>query len=128
RQATGLRYAVLGCGNSQWPAFQAFPKRVEAMLAAAGAQAIVPRGEADGNAGFDAAVEAWTRSLWSALGARQAQADGPSVHVDYVAPDAVRAATLPSAARAMTVLANAELVGDASGLWDFAQEAPRGPT
>lgn len=128
RQATGLRYAVLGCGNSQWPAFQAFPKRVEAMLAAAGAQAIVPRGEADGNAGFDAAVEAWTRSLWSALGARQAQADGPSVHVDYVAPDALRAATLPPAARAMTVLANEELVSDATGLWDFTREAPRGPT
>ncbi|MGN7101831.1 bifunctional cytochrome P450/NADPH--P450 reductase [Ralstonia holmesii] len=128
RQATGLRYAVLGCGNSQWPAFQAFPKRVEAMLAAAGAQAIVPRGEADGNAGFDAAVDAWTRGLWSALGARQSQADGPSVHVDYLAPDAVRAATLPPAARAMQVLANEELVSDPAGLWDFAQEAPRGPT
>lgn len=28
----------------------------------------------------------------------------------------------------MTVLANAELVGDANDPWDFAQEAPRGPT
>lgn len=128
RQATGLRYAVLGCGNSQWPAFQAFPKRVEAMLAAAGAHAIVPRGEADGNAGFDATVDAWTRSLWSALGARQTHADGPSVRVDYVAPDALRAAMLPPAARAMTVLANEELVSDATGLWDFTREAPRGPT
>ncbi|CAJ0887906.1 Bifunctional cytochrome P450/NADPH--P450 reductase 2 [Ralstonia mannitolilytica] len=127
-QASGLRYAVLGCGNSQWPAFQAFPKRVEAMLAASGAQAIVPRGEADGNAGFDAAVDAWIRGLWNALGARQAHAEGPSVSVRYIAPDAVRAATLPPAARAMTVLGNDELVSDPTGLWDFTQEAPRGPT
>lgn len=128
RQAPGLRYAVLGCGNSQWPAFQAFPKRVEAMLAASGAQAIVSRGEADGNGGFDAVVDAWTRSLWGALGARQAQADDLAVHVDYLAPDVVRAPTLPPAARAMTVLANDELVSDPAGLWDFAREAPRGPT
>ena len=127
-QAPGLRYAVLGCGNSQWPAFQAFPKRVEAMLAASGAQAIVPRGEADGNGGFDAAVDAWTRSLWSALGARQTQAEVSPVRVDYLAPDAMRAATLPANARAMRVLSNEELVGDPAGLWDFAREAPRGPT
>ncbi|KMW44383.1 cytochrome P450 [Ralstonia insidiosa] len=128
RQAPGLRYAVLGCGNSQWPAFQAFPKRVDAMLAAAGAQAIVPRGEADGNGGFDTAVDAWTRSLWAALGARQVQADVAAVSVQYLAPDAVRATVLPAAARSMTVLANEELVRDPTGLWDFTREAPRGPT
>lgn len=128
RQAPGLRYAVLGCGNSQWPAFQAFPKRVEAMLAASGAQAIVPRGEADGNGGFDAAVDAWTRNLWSTLGARQVQTDAAAVSVRYLAPDAVRAAVLPAAARSMTVLANEELVSDPTGLWDFTREAPRGPT
>ncbi|MGM3276821.1 bifunctional cytochrome P450/NADPH--P450 reductase [Ralstonia sp. 24A2] len=128
RQAPGLRYAVLGCGNSQWPAFQAFPKRVEAMLAASGAQAIVPRGEADGNGGFDAAVDAWTRNLWSTLGTRQVQTDAAAVSVQYLAPDAVRAAVLPVAARSMTVLANEELVSDPTGLWDFAREAPRGPT
>jgi cytochrome P450/NADPH-cytochrome P450 reductase len=128
RRAPGVRYAVLGCGNSQWPAYQGFPKRVEAMLASAGAQAIVPRGEADGNGGFDAAVDAWTRGLWSALGARQPQMDALPVSVAYLAPDAVRAPTLPAAARAMTVLANEELVADPAGLWDFAREAPRGPT
>ncbi len=128
RQAPGLRYAVLGCGNSQWPAFQAFPKRVDAMLAAAGAQAVVPRGEADGNGGFDTAVDAWTRSLWAALGARQVQADVAAVSVQYLAPDAVRATVLPAAARSMTVLANEELVRDPTGLWDFTREAPRGPT
>jgi len=128
RQAPGLRYAVLGCGNSQWPAFQAFPKRVEAMLAASGAQAVMPRGEADGNGGFDAAVDTWTRNLWSALGARQAPADAPSVQIEYLAPDAVRAPTLPATACAMTVLANEELVNDPTGLWEFTREAPRGPT
>ncbi|CAJ0789833.1 Bifunctional cytochrome P450/NADPH--P450 reductase 2 [Ralstonia condita] len=128
RQAPRLRYAVLGCGNSQWPAFQAFPKRVEAMLAASGAQAIVARGEADGNGGFDAAVDAWTRGLWSALGTREASADAPAVRVEYLAPDTVRAATLPPSACAMTVLSNEELVSDPAGLWDFTREAPRGPT
>ena len=28
----------------------------------------------------------------------------------------------------MTVLANEELISDATGLWDFTREAPRGPT
>lgn len=67
RQAIGLRYAVLGYGNSQWSVFQVFPKWVEAVSAATSVQAIAPRDEVGGNAGLDTAVEAWVCSLWSAL-------------------------------------------------------------
>lgn len=126
----GLRYAVLGCGNSQWPNYQAFPTRIDRLLADAGATAVVARGEADGNGDFDAAAERWQDGFWSALGAGQeAVAPArPAVTVRLAAAAELRSAVLPAAAQLLTVVANEELVRDPSGLWDFAQEAPRTPT
>jgi cytochrome P450/NADPH-cytochrome P450 reductase len=63
----GLTYALLGCGNTLWPTYQAFPKTLDAALAATGARALLPRAEADANADFDGNVEAWLQSLWRAL-------------------------------------------------------------
>jgi cytochrome P450/NADPH-cytochrome P450 reductase len=50
---TPIRYAALGCGNTQWATYQEFPKRVEAALLAAGAEPILPRGEVDAAGDFD---------------------------------------------------------------------------
>jgi cytochrome P450/NADPH-cytochrome P450 reductase len=63
----GLRYALLGCGNTLWPTYQAFPKTLDAALAQTGAQALLPRAEADANADFDGDVESWLRSFWHVL-------------------------------------------------------------
>ena len=52
-----LKYAVLGCGNTQWRTYQAFPKLMESTLRQTGAKSLLPRGEADGNGDFDEAVE-----------------------------------------------------------------------
>ncbi len=130
RQCTGLRYAVLGCGNSQWRTYQAFPKRIDAALAEAGAQPVVPRGEADGNGDLDGAVETWLAGLWKALGEQVDHASGGEapVEVTVLSGRDTRARVLPAEAHAMEVLGNRELVRDPSGLWDFTREAPRGPT
>nr|WP_315593002.1 cytochrome P450 [uncultured Cupriavidus sp.] len=127
-RADGLRLALLGCGNSQWATYQAFPRRIFEFFAAAGAVPLLERGEADGNADFDQAAERWLAQLWEALQADGAAAGGIGVAVELRSVDAIRAETLPAGTQAFTVLDNAELVGDPKGLWDFTIEAPRTST
>ncbi|WP_342052366.1 MULTISPECIES: bifunctional cytochrome P450/NADPH--P450 reductase [unclassified Cupriavidus] len=127
--AKGLRLALLGCGNSQWATYQAFPRRVFDFFVAAGATPLLPRGEADGNGDFDGAADQWLAQLWQALEADSAaMSGGLGVHADLRSMAAIRADTLPAGTQAFTVLSNTELVQDPSGLWDFAREAPRTST
>ncbi|PWK31950.1 bifunctional cytochrome P450/NADPH--P450 reductase [Cupriavidus plantarum] len=127
--ARGLRLALLGCGNSQWATYQAFPRRVFDFFVAAGATPLLPRGEADGNGDFDGAADQWLAQLWQALEAdSDAMTGGLGVDVAVRSMDAIRADTLPAGTHAFTVLSNTELVQDPSGLWDFAVEAPRTST
>jgi len=123
----GLAYAVLGCGDSQWPDFQAFPGRMDEALAATGAAVLLPRGVADVSGDFDGAVERWLDALWSALDTEQRDL-APAVSVSLARPEALRAGLLPEEARRFTVLSNDELVGNPDGLWDFSREAPRTST
>ncbi len=122
-----LKFSVLGCGNSQWPHYQAFPKLLRNALKQTGAIEVLARAEADGNADFEGAVERWRGRLWKALGAGGAEAalDPPRIAVSYASAAEARAALLPASSRALSVIANEELVRDPTGLWDFALEAPR---
>jgi cytochrome P450 / NADPH-cytochrome P450 reductase len=122
-----LKYAVLGCGDSQWPDYQAFPKLLDQALAGTGAAAILPRGEADANGDFDGTVERWLSHLWKALGGEPAPAR-TRIGVAYTRAAEVRAAVFPASAHTLTIIGNEELVHDPTGLWDFAQEAPRSST
>jgi cytochrome P450/NADPH-cytochrome P450 reductase len=123
-----LRYAVLGCGNTQWrDTYQAFPKLVEATIAATGAQAIVPRGEADADRDLDSALDAWLKQLWAALG-DTTEIAAPALTARILDGAEIRARAMPEHAVALEVLRNDELVRDATGLWDFVKEAPRAST
>ena len=123
-----LRYAVLGCGNTQWrETYQAFPKLVDTALIEAGATAFVPRGEADADRDFDGALDNWTKQLWAALG-DTAQKQTPRLEATIVDGAQLRARAMPEAACAMDVLGNDELVRDPTGLWDHSREAPRAST
>jgi cytochrome P450/NADPH-cytochrome P450 reductase len=64
----GVRYAVFGVGNSQWAAtFQAFPKKVDGLLTAAGAAALLPLSSVDvDQAGVTDAFDDWSDSLVAA--------------------------------------------------------------
>ncbi len=65
----GVRFALFGCGNRQWArTYQFVPKRVDAALAAAGAERLRPRGEADAGGDFFGAFDEWYEGLWKDLG------------------------------------------------------------
>jgi cytochrome P450 / NADPH-cytochrome P450 reductase len=66
----GLRYAVFGCGNTDWAAtYQAIPKLVDSELEAHGAARVHPRGEGNAAADFDGQYADWHDGLWAALAA-----------------------------------------------------------
>ncbi|BEL12544.1 cytochrome P450 [Actinoplanes sichuanensis] len=124
-----VRFAVLGNGNTQWATYQAYPRRVFAKLAGAGAQPIVERGETDASADFDGMAQSWLNGLWSALatefGAESKAADGPRYSVEVLGEDQIRPAVVSDQAHPVMVMSVEELVGDPTGLWDFSREAPR---
>jgi cytochrome P450/NADPH-cytochrome P450 reductase len=120
---------VLGIGNTQWKTYQAFPKLVESTLRQTGAKSLLARGEADGNGDFDTAVEQWMGAFWRAMGEVEAPvAAAQKLQISFSDEHATRASVLPESAYRLQVVANEELVRDATGLWDFSKEAPRTST
>ena len=122
------RFAVLGIGNSQWPNYQAFPKKVDAAFEATGAHRLCPRGEANGDGDFDGGVAAFLKDLWAALGAKGEAVKASGLSLQVVDGRDARAAVLPDQAAEMEIVRNDEMIHSANGLWDFDKEAPRGST
>ncbi|MER7841254.1 cytochrome P450 [Streptomyces sp. NPDC096040] len=125
-----VRFALLGAGNTQWVAtYQAFPKRIEEGLLAAGATPVVERGIADAAGDFDGMATRWMNTLWATLAEEYAadtsEASGPRYQVQLLSEADVRPAIVSEQAYPLTVVANEELVADATGLWDFRIEPPR---
>ncbi|MER7693256.1 cytochrome P450 [Streptomyces sp. NPDC097610] len=127
---SNVRLALLGAGNTQWVAtYQAFPKRIDEALLAAGATPIIERGIADAAGDFDGMATRWMDTLWTTL-AEECAADtsdtsGPRYQVQLLTEADVRPAIVSEQAYPLTVVANEELVADATGLWDFSLEPPR---
>ncbi|MFF5138431.1 bifunctional cytochrome P450/NADPH--P450 reductase [Streptomyces sp. NPDC013157] len=127
---SNVRFALLGAGNTQWVAtYQAFPKRIEEGLLAAGATSVVERGIADAAGDFDGMATRWMDNLWATLAEEYAadtsQASGPRYQVQLLTESDVRPAIVSEQAYPLTVVTNEELVADATGLWDFQIEPPR---
>ncbi|WP_188186697.1 bifunctional cytochrome P450/NADPH--P450 reductase [Nonomuraea sp. SYSU D8015] len=125
---SGVRLAVLGCGNTQWPTYQEFPRRAYEKLTAAGAAPLIERGEADTDGDFDGDVSAWTARLWAALAEEYSASPdtaGPRYEMEVLTEAEVRPAVVSERAFPLTVVSNEELTGDPAGLWDFSIEAPR---
>ena len=115
-----LRFAVLGCGNTQWVNYQAFPRRMDDALAATGATRLLARGAADGNGDFEGAVDDWLSDFWQTLGeANSATSDQVTVSLSRVDSRATRTSVLPAEAQTFSVSGNRELVQDATALTDF---------
>ncbi|MFC9075739.1 cytochrome P450 [Streptomyces sp. NPDC057062] len=127
---SNVRFALLGAGNTQWVAtYQAFPKRIEEGLLAAGATPAIERGTADAAGDFDGMATRWMNTLWTTL-AEEYAADtsddgGPRFQVQLLTEADVRPAIVSEQAYPLTVVANEELVSDPTGLWDFSIEPPR---
>jgi cytochrome P450/NADPH-cytochrome P450 reductase len=78
---TGLRYAVFGCGNTDWAAtYQVIPQLIDAGLETLGATRVYRRGEGNAAADFDGQYADWHAGLWQALAAAL------SLDEDEVAP------------------------------------------
>ncbi len=66
---SGVRYAVFGCGNKDWArTYQAVPKQIDTLLARAGAERILERGEADARADFFGDFDRWYAPFWARMG------------------------------------------------------------
>lgn len=113
-----VKYAVFGCGNSDWTAtYQSVPRLIDEKLAAHGAQNVYERGEGNAREDLDGQFEAW----FAKLGPRAVKAfgidaaftrsadDAPLYSIEPVAPTVVNAIVGLGGALPMKVLANSEL-------------------
>src|SRR3954462_5030041 len=112
------RYAVFGCGNSDWAAtYQSIPRIIDEQLAAHGARSVYARGEGDARSDLDGQFESWfAKAAPVAVKefgvdtsfARRAD-DEPLYTVEPVAPTAMNAVVALGGAAPMKVLVNNEL-------------------
>ena len=64
---SGVRYTILGLGNSNYSTFQGGPKTIEKFMKKLGAIEFYSRGEADEQLGLEGDVEMWIDGLWDNL-------------------------------------------------------------
>jgi cytochrome P450/NADPH-cytochrome P450 reductase len=114
----GVRYAVFGCGNSDWAAtYQSVPRAIDEKLAAHGARAIYPRGEGDARSDLDGQFQKWfpaaaqvaTKEFGIDWNFTRTAEDEPLYAIQPVAPTAVNTIVTQGGALPMKVLANSEL-------------------
>ncbi len=113
-----VRYAVFGCGNSDWAAtYQSVPRFIDEQLAAHGARAIYPRGEGDARSDLDGQFQKWfpaaaqvaTKEFGIDWNFTRTAEDEPLYAIEPVAPTAVNTIVAQGGAVPMKVLVNGEL-------------------
>ena len=113
-----VRYAVFGCGNSDWAAtYQSIPRVLDDQLAAHGARNVYVRGEGDARSDLDGQFESWFAKL-APLATKEFGVDSnfsrnaddePLYKIEPVAPTTINAAVALGGAAPMKVLVNTEL-------------------
>src|SRR5947207_7849442 len=113
-----LRYAVFGCGNSDWAAtYQSVPRFIDDQLKARGARNVYARGEGDARSDLDGQFESWFAAAAPAAVkefgldsnfSRSADAE-PPYRIEPVAPVAVNTMVVPGGAAPVKVLVTLEL-------------------
>src|SRR6202163_2846710 len=95
-----LRYAVFGCGNSDWAAtYQSIPRIIDEQLAAHGARSAYARGEGDARSDLDGQFESWfakaappaMKEFGVDTNFSRSADDEPLYRIEPVAPSAVNA-------------------------------------
>jgi cytochrome P450/NADPH-cytochrome P450 reductase len=113
-----LRYAVFGCGNSDWAAtYQSVPRMIDEQLAAHGGRGVYARGEGDARSDLDGQFQKWFAAAAPAamkeFGVDQdfsrSADDEPLYTIEPVAPTAVNAIVALGGVSPMQVLVNTEL-------------------
>jgi cytochrome P450/NADPH-cytochrome P450 reductase len=113
-----VRYAVFGCGNSDWAAtYQSIPRMIDEQLAAHGARSVYARGEGDARSDLDGQFESWfaklaplaTKEFGLESNFSRSADDEPLYKIEPVAPSAVNAIVALGGVSPMKVLVNSEL-------------------
>jgi cytochrome P450 / NADPH-cytochrome P450 reductase len=115
---TKLRYAVFGCGNSDWAAtYQSVPRFIDEQLKARGARNVYARGEGDARSDLDGQFESWFAAAAPAAvkefglnsNFSRSADDEPLYQIEPVAPSAINTIVVQGGAAPMKVLLNNEL-------------------
>jgi cytochrome P450/NADPH-cytochrome P450 reductase len=113
-----VRYAVFGCGNSDWLAtYQSIPRFIDDQLRVHGATNAYVRGEGDARDDLDGQFESWFAKLRPLAvkefgldtGFDRSADDAPLYAIEPVAPSAVNAVVALGGVLPMKILANGEL-------------------
>ncbi|WP_298274980.1 cytochrome P450 [uncultured Bradyrhizobium sp.] len=113
-----VRYAVFGCGNSDWAAtYQSVPRLIDEQLAKHGARAVYPRGEGDARSDLDGQFQKWfpeaakvaTKEFGIDWNFTRTAEDEPLYAIEPVVQGAVNTIVTQGGAVQMKVLANTEL-------------------
>jgi cytochrome P450 / NADPH-cytochrome P450 reductase len=113
-----VRYAVFGCGNSDWAAtYQWIPRVIDTQLAAHGARSVYARGEGDARSDLDGQFEAWfakaapqaVKEFGVDSSFSRSANDEPLYRIEPVAPSAVNPVVALGGSAPMKVLVNTEL-------------------
>ncbi|TWC06082.1 cytochrome P450/NADPH-cytochrome P450 reductase [Bradyrhizobium macuxiense] len=113
-----VRYAVFGCGNSDWAAtYQSVPRFIDEQLTKHGARAVYPRGEGDARSDLDGQFQKWfpeaakvaTKEFGIDWNFTRTAEDEPLYAIEPVAQGAVNTIVTQGGAVPMKVLANIEL-------------------
>jgi cytochrome P450/NADPH-cytochrome P450 reductase len=113
-----VRYAVFGCGNSDWAAtYQSIPRIIDEQLAAHGGRSVYARGEGDARSDLDGQFESWfakaapvaVKEFGVDTSFTRRADDEPLYKVEPVAPTTVNAVVALGGAAPMKVLVNGEL-------------------
>jgi cytochrome P450/NADPH-cytochrome P450 reductase len=113
-----LRYAVFGCGNSDWAAtYQSIPRFIDEQLAAHGGRSVFARGEGDARSDLDGQFEEWfakaapqaVKEFGVDSSFSRSAEDEPLYRIEPVATSAVNAVVALGGASPMKVLTNTEL-------------------
>lgn len=113
-----VKYAVFGCGNSDWAAtYQSIPRIIDEQMAAHGARAVYVRGEGDARSDLDGQFESWfakaapvaVKEFGVDTSFTRRADDEPLYKVEPVAPTTINAVVALGGASPMKVQVNREL-------------------
>jgi cytochrome P450/NADPH-cytochrome P450 reductase len=113
-----VRYAVFGCGNSDWAAtYQSVPRMIDEQMTAHGARSVHGRGEGDARSDLDGQFEKWfaaaaaaaTKEFGLASTFTRSADDAPLYTIEPVAPTAVNVIVAQGGVSPMKVQLNSEL-------------------
>ncbi len=115
---TKVRYAVFGCGNSDWAAtYQSIPRFIDEQLTAHGGRSVYGRGEGDARSDLDGQFEQWfakaapqaVKEFGVDSSFSRSANDEPLYNIEPIAPSVANVVVALGGASPMKVLANSEL-------------------